>query len=524
MTPPLAVPQSFPPAPSAPSDRRLIAHATSRGVLYAGLGQAFTFAFSLAGGILLARLLTPAHFGLYALVSFLVVKLNALVEVGLSAPLIHQRQEPSLREQRTTFTFHCIASALIYALVFSLAPALALLFQLTDDGITLSRVTAFLLLLHPLRTIPVALLSRRLNYVALSAAEIVDASVYQITAVIFATLGHAAWSFAYAALLSTVSGIFLLYLLSPWRLGFAWDAAALLRSLRFGTAFQLSSLTAVIRDNVITLIGGPLFGPNAVGLLNWALRLPWVCTQAFVAVSVRVGFPSLSRIRDDSSAFNTAITKMLRYVNLTTFLCLSVVTALTPDIVHLVYTDKWIPAIPFVYLFAVRMVAGNYTTFLDLSLKAQGYPERSLKVLSLWTLGEAVLTLVLAVILGPMGIALAAALGIWFAIAMLRREFSSLLPLSFRDATVVPCLSAGITFLALCLIRKLAITTLPHLAATIVGGMLLFILVARALAGRTLWNEFRSDLARALRSVTLSPRQSARPTQMVHPHPEPSQE
>jgi O-antigen/teichoic acid export membrane protein len=487
-----------PPAPESlgspeESHRRVVGD-TVRGVFYFAGGQTALFVAGAIGGVFLARLLSPSDFGVYAITSFLVVKVSTLAELGLGTNVIHDRRPVGIRELRSLFTVHSTVAVAVFLALFLLAPTLASVFRFPDRSGAFVRAVALMILIEPLSAIPVAVLSRALRYDHLAKAEVISGCVYQVAAVALAFRGFSYWSFAVAALLSTASRALILNIWARWRVGFAWDTAYIRRCVRFGGAFQLSSFTAVLRDNIITLLGGPLFGPTAVGLLNWADRLSWLCSQTYVGICAKVAFPTLSRIRDDARLFAAGLTKMLRYVNLATMLTLSIAVALGHEIVHFVFTDKWLPALPFFYCFALRLFGGNYTTILDLALKAQGRPQRSLKIVSMWTVWEWGLALIAVFFFGYAGIALSYAVGIWFALIWLYRELSAERRPDMWRASRTPVVCGVAVLLTLTTLKGAHISSLAGLALAAFIGVLIYGAVGVALEGTTLLREMLADL------------------------------
>jgi teichuronic acid exporter len=478
----------------------VILHQAARGVFYVASGQTLLLLFGLVAGIFLSRLLTPMDFGIYAIVSLIVLRLSAVAELGLNTKLIHDDRPPMLTHMRSLFTLHCVLALTVYVVLYLAAPFVSSLLQLGPDGTQFSRIVALLILLQPFKAIPLGLLTRHLRYDRLTAVDLVHGLAFQTITVSLAALGYSHWSFAWAVLIASALAALLLNAFSPWRLGFAWDTSYLRGAVRFGGSFQLSSLTAVARDNIATFLGGPLFGPTAVGLLNWSLRLAWVCTQTYVGICARIAFPSLARVRSQPALFELALTKMLRYVNLATFLTLSVVLALAPEIVHFVFTDKWAPAIPLFYCFAVRMIAGNFTTLLDAGISAQGRPAISLRVMSIWTLWEWVLALAGAALFGYAGIAVASAVGIWLALVWLRRELLKVASVNLWGATRTPLVAAVVTFVLIHWTKGSWIHGLPSLLLTILAGILVYIAAVVLLEGRRFWSLLRADVRVVLRS------------------------
>ena len=74
------------------------------------------------GEVVLARLLAPEDFGVYALASFVTVTLAAVLEVGLAASLIQRPGEPSDEEYQTLFTLQILAITALVLLIFVSSP------------------------------------------------------------------------------------------------------------------------------------------------------------------------------------------------------------------------------------------------------------------------------------------------------------------------------------------------------------------------------------------------------------------
>lgn len=475
-----------------------VAHRTARGVVFSSTARGSAFIASFLGGILLARRLTPIDFGIYALVSFVVIKLGSLAQLGLNTTIIHDHNDPSDRNLRSVFTLLSLNTATMFVAIFASSAFIVRAFRFSADVKGFVHLVAAMLLFQPFWSIPSALLARRLAYDRLALADVVSAIVYQGTAVGLAYAGFSYWSFGWAALCSSLCKTLVLSSSSPWRIGFAWDATFLKHCIRFGGAFQLSGMTSLARDNISLLLGGPLFGPAAVGLLTWALRLNEVCSQEFVAIVSYVSFPSLSRVRSDLRLFSALLNRMLRYVNFATFFSLSVVSALLPEIVAIVYGNKWSPAIPLFYCFAIRMVSGNFVTLLDSAVKAHGRPERSLLIASCWTVWEWGLALLGARFFGFHGIAGAYAIGGWPAMVWLLYETKRFARIHLWRACGAAALAGTVTFLTLFLAKGNLIHSLLRLALAGVAGSAVYLIVMLALEGGVLFREIKQVAAYVL--------------------------
>ena len=87
--------------------------------------QAFQFAFS----IVLARLLSPAEFGVIGMLLVFTGFAQALADCGLSSALIH-KQGLSERHRSTVFWLQLLVGFLLAAIFFACAPAVAAFYSI----------------------------------------------------------------------------------------------------------------------------------------------------------------------------------------------------------------------------------------------------------------------------------------------------------------------------------------------------------------------------------------------------------
>ena len=97
------------------------------------------------GEVLLARLLSPQDFGVYAVASFVTVTLSGVLEVGLAASLIQRPEEPLDEEYQVLFTFQFLTITAFVLLTFLASP---LIFPLLNLQVA-ARWTLLALLLCP---------------------------------------------------------------------------------------------------------------------------------------------------------------------------------------------------------------------------------------------------------------------------------------------------------------------------------------------------------------------------------------
>ncbi|MDZ4228849.1 MAG: oligosaccharide flippase family protein [Patescibacteria group bacterium] len=366
-------------------DLNQISQRAVSGVMVLTIRKFFLKAINYLGSIILARLLLPEIFGIFAIVSFIITFFGFFSDVGLGAALIQKKGKLTHKDLSVTFTLQQILVVAVTGLIWLTAPFFAAKYQLGLQGIWILRVFSLSLFLTSLKTIPSILLERKLQFKRLIWPEVVEVVSFQAIAVTLAYMGFGVWSFIFGLLIRSFLGTIVLFWLSPWRISFAWDKAVAKRLVSFGIPYNLNGFIATIKDAVMPIFVGAVSGAAAVGYLNWALtfsKLPIL----FMADIFRVTFPTYSRIQGNKEVLKKAIEKTIRFSNLFLFPTTFLLAALARPIVTIVFTDKWLPALPAFYIHLVGiLVVGITNTFMD-ALWALGKTRIAVKLLIIFTL------------------------------------------------------------------------------------------------------------------------------------------
>lgn len=310
-------------------------------------------------GIILARKLSPAEFGLFAIATFLVQLFAFFGDFGLAGSFIQRESEPTDYERSVAFTLQQILTVIIVILLWITAPWLASFYpKAPPETAWLIRALAIGLYLSSWRTMSALQLERHLRYTELAIIEVVENLTYQGLAVGLALTGYGVWSFVWATLAKSVLGALGTYFASPWKVNFAYESKIAKAILRYGVPFQLQAIVNQISAWVTPVIVGPLIGPAAVGYLGWASaqgRRPLILVDNVM----RVAYPHFARIQNDREEVLRILIRYIMYLLLPFGLWFALIVVAAPSAVTWIYTNKWSPAVPALMLYSAGM-------FLDL--------------------------------------------------------------------------------------------------------------------------------------------------------------
>ena len=209
--------------------------------------------FSFATNLILTILLTPQIFGVFFLVSAIISFLNYFSDIGLAAALVQKKEEPSKEELTTVFTLQEMLVLSIIVIITLFSPLITQFYKLGNDGVFLLYALLFSFFLSSLKTIPSILLERKLEFGTLSIPQVVESFAYYLVTLVLAFLNFGVYSFAWGAIARGITGVIVIYYISPWKISFRFSFAHLKHLLTFGIPFQTNSLLALVKDDLLTL-------------------------------------------------------------------------------------------------------------------------------------------------------------------------------------------------------------------------------------------------------------------------------
>lgn len=326
---------------------------------------------SLGATMVLARLLTPADFGLIAMVMPIAMLVTSISVQGLQTTII---QDDELDHAAASLLFRQAALInLAIALAFSaIAPVLARFYD-EPRVIPLALVWAAVLFGSALFSFPEALLKRQMRFGTLALAHIGALTAGIAAAITAARLGLGHW-----ALLVQIG------VLELGRGGVAWLAcgwapalrgrprSTVIRRLRafwFGlTGFRL---TAWVGEQPDRLLVGQIGGPTALGLYDGARRWSsYAFFETFNALS-DVVVASFSRLSGDPPRYRAFVTRGLLPIFAVSLPAMAFLFVEAEHAILVLLGDQWLGAVPFVRIMCVAFFfasAGRVTQWFYFSL------------------------------------------------------------------------------------------------------------------------------------------------------------
>lgn len=303
-----------------------------------GLGTLIQF----GAGIVLARLLDPADFGVFFAVSAYIALLGAQVRFGLPTALLQAREVDELQWHSAFWAMQGLA-LVITLIVFAGSDLLAAFYG--DDRYR----SLMLLLCIPFFVTPFLITSesqlrRDMNFPMVSQAQIAGNLLGTALSLAAAFSGWGPYSLAVGGIASALIATLLLSRATRWFPRFRFSMAALRPLFRFSWRMHLNNSLSLAANRVDNMMIGRLAGLDLLGIYSRAFsvaRLPVdnLCTPLYQLV---VG--TLSRIQDDHGQSRLMFRKVLCAVTSAVFPLLLWLIFDIEAFLYILYGEKWLPA------------------------------------------------------------------------------------------------------------------------------------------------------------------------------------
>lgn len=248
-------------------------------------------------GLILARLMMPADFGMVAIVLML-TNLAGFVSGGGMGQALVRAQSASKRDYDLLFTLQSMIGLVIVGFFFAIAPWFARWYE-NPMYADLLRVAALSFLVRPYFNVPSNMLQREMRFKAKTAVQLTNLAVYNSISLSLAYLGYGPWSLILAGLFSSIAGSIQYAWYARWRPGLCFDFARAGELMRYGLLASGNGFIRHVRAQLTTFILSRSMGPAEVGLFNKAESLA-ARPQDLVAGSVyEVLFRALAMEQDN---------------------------------------------------------------------------------------------------------------------------------------------------------------------------------------------------------------------------------
>lgn len=344
---------------------------TSDGLFWGGMNNLAQQVIGVIFGIILARLLSRADYGMMAMIGVFSLVATALQNSGFTTALANL-EHPTQRDYNSVFWFNIIAGIVLYIILFFSAPFIALYYN-NDALIPLCRYAFLSIVFASWGTAQNAWLFKNLKAKqqakAAMTAVLTSSTVGAVMA--FNHLGY--WSLATQGLVYVLLNTILVWHYSQWRPSFKEISMEPVRRMfRFSFKILATSITTIINNNVLNILLGRYFGDDKTGVYNQAYQWDFKCFSLVQNMVNQVAQPVLVDLRSDGGRQLNALRKLMRFTAFISFPLLFGFGLVAREFIVLAITDKWLESAQLLQILCISGAVIPLSTLLSNLIISKG--------------------------------------------------------------------------------------------------------------------------------------------------------
>jgi O-antigen/teichoic acid export membrane protein len=338
--------------------------------LVTAAAQGAQFFLNLAYIMVLARLLVPRDFGLFAMVATVMGFLRIFQDAGLSMATV-QRQEISHAQVSNLFWVNVAVGGIATLLVAASAPAVAWFYR-EPRLIAITLVLSITFVLTSSAVQHIALLNRQMRFGVIAMIDVASMLTGYLIGIGMALSGYGYWALVFAYVVQVTIKLVLTWSISRWRPRLPSRSTETWHLLSFGANITAGSLMYEVARGTDSLLIGRFFGAAAVGLYSRGSILLMRPLQQFIVPINAVMIPALSRTQGEHDRYRRTFLQVFEAIALIGFLFSGLLLALSYPVTLAVLGPKWEGAVVIFAGFTMAALAYPLTTASSWLFASQG--------------------------------------------------------------------------------------------------------------------------------------------------------
>jgi len=289
--------------------------------------------------LILARLLSPADFGVVTIAATLIPILQVLADLGITM-YVQQHPAPTKLIYDTYFWTSASIALVGGCVLFFCAPFIADLFGEPSAGSVMQAISPTALLVS-LGAVPQTMQRKELRFRAIAVQGVIAALVSQAVAVATALAGLGVWALVLQTLTLQFLATLLAWISTRYRPSFQFSWSELRHMVRFGGNYVVSTGFQTAAQLLINFVVTSTLGVSALGYLNIVQRLVNVVTGVVLTAVVQVSTVAFAMIRESVERLRSGYLRSFSTLYTLLVPIMVFIAASAEHLVPFMYGDQW---------------------------------------------------------------------------------------------------------------------------------------------------------------------------------------
>jgi len=316
---------------------------TLKGILWSAIDKTGVKAVAFIVSIVIARILSPADYGIIGMILVFIVIANIFIDSGMSQALV-QRKNRSPEDMATAFYFNVAISVICYIVLFFCAPAIANFYSV-PILVPVLRVLGLNIIIAAFATVQRANLLAKLDFKTIAVVNICSVTVSGGVGIWMAYAGYGVWALVGQQMSSMFTSSCVFWLFGKWHPTAPFSKESFRNLWNFGSKLLATGLVSTIIREVNSVAIGRIYRSEELGYYTRAVQTSDMVALTTNEVINAVTFPVLSSLQDNREQMVSVYSRMLGMTAFFIFPIMTGLAVLAKPFISVLLTDKWLPAV-----------------------------------------------------------------------------------------------------------------------------------------------------------------------------------
>lgn len=293
-------------------------------------------------GLVLARLLSPAEYGLIGMITIFISVSNTIVDSGFSNAIIRKKEVNEI-DYSTTFVFNIVLSVIMYAILFLCSPLIADFFR-QEQLTILTRVLGVVIIINSLAIVQRTKLVKSIDFKRQAKISVASSTISGVVGITFAYCGFGVWALVAQQISRQLVNAIGLWLSARWVPSIKFSVQSFKYQFNYGWKLLVSQLLSTIWNEASHIVIGRCYSSAALGQFTRAHQFSSLFSTNLTGIVQRVSFPVLSSIQDDAARLKANYKKLIKNTMFFSFVGMLSLAACAKPLIFVLIGEKWAQA------------------------------------------------------------------------------------------------------------------------------------------------------------------------------------
>ncbi len=298
--------------------------------------------------IVLARLLTPEHYGTLAIINIFIAIANIFVVCGFGNSLI-QKKDADETDFSSVFYFNIVMSVVVYGIVFFAAPFISEFYNMPILIPTL-RVVGLRLIVAGINNVQHAYVSKQMMFRKFFWSTLGGTLASAVVGIVLAYKGFGVWALVAQYMTNTTTDTIVLWFTVKWRPKLLFSLKRLKNLFSYGWKILSSGILDTVYNELRSLVIGKMYTSADLAFYTKGKSFPNLVVTNINSSIQSVLFPAMAQEQNEKEKMKNIVRRSIR---ISSYIMLPLMTGMAlvaEPFVNLLLTEKWLPCVPFLQI------------------------------------------------------------------------------------------------------------------------------------------------------------------------------